>query len=451
MDQSTTSGFANIFKVPEIKKRLLFVLIALAVYRLGAAIPIPGINGQALKALFAANSNGLLGFLDIFSGGAMSNFSVLSMGVMPYINASIIMSLLQGAHVIPYLDRLAKEGELGRRKINQMTRLFTLFLAAFQSFGLTAAFSHMPVPGGAPIVLNPTPMFYFTTVVTLVTGTMFVMWLGEQITDRGIGNGISLIIFAGIVDRMPSAVMHMIELVKADEIGIVMALAIAAMIFIVMASVVWVETAQRKIPVQYARRQVGNRVYGGSSSYLPIKVDQSGVIAVIFAVSLLSLPMMVVQYSPNGKIAQWVNDFFSSSTTVYELIYVALIVFFCYFYNSVSFNPKELSENMKKWGGFIPGIRPGEPTAQYIEAVLNRVTLGGALFVAAIAVLPDIMRRKFNVPFYFGGTSLLIVVGVALDTISQLEAHLVMRNYEPLMKGGGRIRGRWFNVGGAGS
>ncbi|MFA5162639.1 MAG: preprotein translocase subunit SecY [Elusimicrobiales bacterium] len=441
-----TTSLANIFKVPDLKKRLLFVLGALAIYRLGAVIPIPGVNGHALKALFDAHRNSLLGFLDIFSGGAMSRFSILSMGVMPYINASIIMSLLQGAHVVPYLDRLAKEGELGRRKLNQITRAFTLFLGAFQSFGLTVALTHMSPGAGEPIVANLTPLFYFTTVLTLVTGTMFVMWLGEQITERGIGNGISLIIFAGIVDRMPSAFMNLIRLIQADEISIIMAIIIAALVFAVMACVVWVETAQRKIPVQYARRQVGNRVYGGASSYLPLKVDQSGVIAVIFAVSLLSVPMTIAQFNPGGRLSQWVNNVFGQSGGVYDIMYAVLVIFFCYFYNSVSLNPKDLSENMKKWGGFIPGIRPGEPTATYIEWVLNRITLGGALFVAAIAVLPDLLRNKFNVPFYFGGTSLLIVVGVALDTISQLEAHLVMRNYEPLMKGG-RIRGRWFNVG----
>jgi preprotein translocase subunit SecY len=444
MDANT---IGNLFKIPELKKRVLFVLFALAVFRMGAAIPIPGINAEALKSMFEAQSGGLLGFLDIFSGGALGRFSILSMGVMPYINASIIMSLLQGAHVLPYLDRLAKEGELGRKKINQITRIFTLFLATFQSFGLTVALSKMPVPGNVPIIINPSPLFYATTVLTLVTGTMFVMWLGEQMTERGIGNGISLIIFAGIVDRLPAAVNNLVKLIQMEEVSLLMGLFLLAGAFVIMACVVWVETAQRKIPVQYAKRMVGRKMYGGASSYLPLKVDQSGVIAVIFAVSILSIPMTVMQFNPGSGFAQKIFSFFNESNWVYESAYAFLIIFFCYFYNSVSINPKDLAENMKKMGGFIPGIRPGQPTANHIEWILNRITLGGALFVVAIAVLPDILRKEFNMPFYFGGTALLIVVGVALDTIGQLEAHLLAKNYEPMMKGG-RIKGRWFNVGG---
>ncbi|MDD4004754.1 MAG: preprotein translocase subunit SecY [Elusimicrobiaceae bacterium] len=436
----------NLFRIPELKKRMLFVLIALAVYRAGAAIPIPGINSEALRSLFDANRNNLLGFLDIFSGGALGKFSILSMGVMPYINASIIMSLLSGAHVIPYLDRLSKEGELGRRKVNQITRVFTLVLAAFQSFGLTMALSHMPTPGNVPIVIDPSPLFFFTTVLTLTTGTLFVMWLGEQMTENGIGNGISLIIFAGIVDRIPSGILNLVRLVQADEIGIVFALVMAVAIFGIMGFVIWVETAQRKIPVQYAKRQVGRKMVGGASSYLPLKVDQSGVIAVIFAISLLMLPMTIMQFNPTAAWAQSLMDYFNSGGFLYEAAYAALIVFFCYFYNSVSINPKELADNMKKWGGFIPGIRAGDPTASHIEWILNRITFGGALFVVLIAIVPDVLRQKYALPFSFGGTTLLIVVGVALDTIGQLEAHLLMRNYEPMMKGQ-RIRGRWFNVG----
>lgn len=436
----------DLFKIQDLRKRVFFVLGALAVYRLGAAVPIPGINAEALKSLFDAHRNSLLGFLDIFSGGALGRFSIFSMGVMPYINASIIMSLLQGAHVMPYLDRLAKEGELGRRKINQITRFFTLFLAAFQSFGLTMAISKMPTPGNVPVVVNPTASFYFVTVLTLTAGTIFIMWLGEQITERGIGNGISLIIFAGIVDRFPGAVTNMIKLVQLEEVSLLSALLIIALVVGVIGFVIWVETGQRKIPVQYAKRVVGRKVYGGASTFLPLKVDQSGVIAVIFAVSLLSVPMTLVQFNPGSVWGQRILSLLNPSNWIYQLFYVALIIFFCYFYNSVSMNPKDLAENMKKWGGFIPGIRPGEPTSAHIEWILNRITLGGALFVAAVAVLPDYMRRQFNVPFYFGGTSLLIVVGVALDTMGQLEAHLIMRNYEGFSKQG-RIKGRWFNVG----
>ncbi|MBI5744813.1 MAG: preprotein translocase subunit SecY [Elusimicrobia bacterium] len=436
----------DIFKIQDLKKRIFFVLGALAVYRLGATIPIPGINTSALQAIFEAQKGSLLGFLDIFSGGALGRFSIFSMGVMPYINASIIMSLVQGAHVFPILDRLQKEGETGRRKIVQFTRVFTLLLAAFQSLGLTLALTKMQAGGGPSIVLNPTFGFYFVTVTTLVTGTMFVMWLGEQITERGIGNGISLIIFAGIVDRLPAAVMDMIKLIQIDEMSILTGLLIVAMVLAIIGFVIWVETAQRKIPVQYAQRMVGRKMYGGASTFLPLKVDQSGVIAVIFAVSLLSVPYTIGSFNPGAPWAQKLMGLMNHSSILYQLFYVALIIFFCYFYNSVSINPKDLAENMKKWGGFIPGIRPGEPTASHIEWVLNRITLGGALFVSLIAVLPDYLRAKFNVPFYFGGTSLLIVVGVALDTIAQTEAHLVMRNYEGFYKNS-RVKGRWFNVG----
>jgi len=300
--------------------------------------------------------------------------------------------------------------------------------------------------GGPSIVTNPTLGFYFVTVLTLVTGTMFVMWLGEQVTERGIGNGISLIIFAGIVGELPSAVMGMIKLVQVDEISLLSGLLILAMVFVIVAFVIWVQTAQRKIPVQYAQRMVGRKMMGGASTFLPLKVDQSGVIAVIFAVSLLSVPYTIGSFNPNAAWSQKLMSYMSHTSLLYQAAYVGLIIFFCYFYNSVSINPKDLAENMKKWGGFIPGIRPGEPTASHIEWVMNRITLGGALFVSLIAVLPDYLRAKFNVPFYFGGTSLLIVVGVALDTIAQTEAHLVMRNYEGFYKNS-RIKGRWFNVG----
>ena len=436
----------DIFKIQDLKKRIFFVLGALAVYRLGASIPIPGINTAALQAIFEAQKGSILGFLDIFSGGALGRFSLFSMGVMPYINASIIMSLVQGAHIFPVLDRLQKEGESGRKKITQFTRYFTLFLAAFQSLGLTIAMTKMQAGGGPTIVINPTLGFYFVTVLTLVTGTIFVMWLGEQITERGIGNGISLIIFAGIVCALPSAVMNMVQLVQIDEISLITAILILAAVLAIVGFVIWVETAQRKIPVQYAQRMVGRKMYGGASTFLPLKVDQSGVIAVIFAVSLMSVPYTIGSFNPGAPWAQKLMAMMNHTSILYQLVYVGLIVFFCYFYNSVSINPKDLAENMKKWGGFIPGIRPGEPTAQHIEWVMNRITLGGALFVSLIAVLPDYLRAKFNVPFYFGGTSLLIVVGVALDTIAQTEAHLVMRNYEGFYKNS-RVKGRWFNVG----
>ena len=445
-ENNPTANILNIFQSPELKKRILFVAIALAVFRVAAIIPIPGINAEALAAFFKQHEGGLLGFLDIFSGGALGKFSVLALGIMPYINASIIMSLIKGAHVIPYLDKLSKEGEYGRRKENQITRVFALILALAQGFGLTFALTRMSAPGNLNMVIDPSFAFIFTTTLTLATGTMFLMWLGEQMTEKGIGNGISLIIFAGIVDRLPSAISGLIKLVSAEEISLLTALLILAVVVCIMGLVVWVETAQRQIPVQYPKRMVGNKMYGGKTSYLPLKIDQSGVIAVIFAMSVLSLPLTIAQFMPESPFAQKVGEFMGRGNLLYTTIYVALIIFFCYFYNSMSFNPKDIAENMKKWGGFIPGIRPGEPTQHYIEWVMNRITLSGAIFVAAIAVLPDFLRMKFNVSFYFGGTSLLIVVGVALDTVGQIQAHLLAHNYQPLMKGRG-IKGRWFNVG----
>ena len=439
-------GLADIFEVPELRKRVLFTLGAIAVFRIGASIPIPGVNGEAIRAIFAAQQSSLLGFLNTFSGGALGRFSIFSMGVVPYINASIIMSLLQGAHVLPFLDRLAKEGELGRRKLNNYTRYLTLFLAVFQSFGLTIAITKMDAPGGLPTVIDPSWTFYCVTVLTMTAGTIFVMWLGEQMTEQGIGNGVSLLIFTGIVESIPAAAYSLFELVRLEEINLFAAIAIVAALAAVIVIVVWVETAQRKIPVQYAKRMVGRKMYGGSQSYLPLKVDQSGVIAVIFALSLLSVPVTIVTFAPDQPWAQTVMQWFQGGSYWYDAIYAGLIIFFCYFYNSVSINPVDLAENMKKSGGFIPGIRPGEPTAKHIEWILERITLGGALFVAAIAIMPDVMKREFSVPFFFGGTSLLIAVGVALDTMGQLEAHLIMRHYEGFLKKG-RIQGRWFNVG----
>jgi preprotein translocase subunit SecY len=439
-------GLGDIFEIPELRKRVLFTLGAIAVFRIGAAIPIPGVNGDAIRAIFNAQQSSLLGFLNTFSGGALGRFSIFSMGVVPYINASIIMSLLQGAHVLPFLDRLAKDGELGRRKMNSYTRYLTLFLAVFQSFGLTIAISKMQAPGGLPTVVDPTWAFYCVTVLTMTAGTIFVMWLGEQMTESGIGNGVSLLIFTGIVERLPAAGWSLFELVRLEEINLFAAIAILAALLAVIIAVVWVETAQRQIPVQYAKRMVGRKMYGGSQSYLPLKVDQSGVIAVIFALSLLSVPVTIATFMPNANTSEGIMRFFRGGNWVYDGVYAGLIIFFCYFYNSVSINPVDLADNMKKSGGFIPGIRPGEPTAKYIEAILEKITLGGALFVAAIAVMPDILKREFNVPFFFGGTSLLIAVGVALDTMGQLEAHLIMRHYEGFLKKG-RIQGRWFNVG----
>ena len=440
-------SFADIFKIPELRKRVFFTLGILVVYRVGVAIPIPGIDATAIQQLFKSQANNFLGFLDMFSGGAMSRMSIFAMGVMPYINSSIIMSLLQGAHVIPYLDRLAKEGESGRRQLNKITRYFTLLLALIQSFGLTTLITKIRLGQDIAVVREPGALFVFTTVITLTAGTIFIMWLGEQITELGIGNGISLMIFTGIVDRLPSALNQMRRMVfDLQEMSLLTAIALLALVVVVVGLVVWVETAQRKIPVQYARRMVGRKMYGGASTFLPLKVDQSGVIAVIFAVSLLSVPVTFASFNPDGEWSKKILGLWNHRALWYETAYAGLIIFFCYFYNSVQFNPMDLADNLKKWGGFIPGIRPGEPTAEYINTVLTRITLGGALFVAALAILPDILHRVMNTPFYFGGTSILIVVGVALDTVGQLESHLIMRHYEGFSKTG-RVKGRWFNVG----
>lgn len=444
------NSFANIFKIPDLRRRILFTLGILVIYRVGVAIPIPGIDAAALQQLFKSQSNNFLGFLDMFSGGALGRMSIFALGVMSYINSSIIMSLLQGAHVIPYLDRLAKEGETGRKQMNKITRYFTLLLALIQSYGLTTLITKITLPGEIAVVRDPGALFIFTTVITLTTGTLFIMWLGEQITELGIGNGISLMIFTGIVDRFfPAAKNLIVDIFQLQQRSIVGALGLLAFILLVTGLVVWVETAQRKIPVQYAKRMVGRKMYGGASTFLPLKVDQSGVIAVIFAVSLLSVPVTFASFNPDAELSKKVMGFWSGRHWWYEALYAGLIIFFCYFYNSVQFNPMDLAENLKKWGGFIPGIRPGEPTATYINTVLSRITLGGALFVAALAILPDLLHRFVNTPFYFGGTSVLITVGVALDTIGQLESRLIMGHYEGFSKTG-RVKGRWFNVGAGG-
>ena len=438
----------DLFKIKELRKRILVTLGVLALYRLGVVIPIPGVNADALAFIFKQQANSLVDFINVFSGGAFARMSIFSMGIMPYINASIIMSLLQGAHVIPYLDHLAKEGEAGRKRLNQITRYATVGLAIIQSFGLTQLIARLPLPGDIPVVQDPGLAFTLTSMITLVTGTVFVMWLGEQITEFGVGNGTSLIIFTGIVESLPRSVMNVArEVFELQQRTLFGAAFLAALVLVVTGLVVWLETGQRKIPVQYAKRVVGRKMMGGQSTFLPLKVDQSGVIAVIFAVSLLSFPVTIASFSPQAPWARTVMSIFNRSSWGYNVVYASLIIFFCYFYNSVSFNPKDIAENLKKWGGFVLGIRPGEQTAQYLEKVMERITLGGSLAVATLAVLPTIFQQKFNAPFFFGGTSILIVVGVALDTISQLESHLIMRHYEGFSKTGrveGRGRGRWY-------
>lgn len=440
----------DLFKIKDLRRRILITLGVLALYRLGALIPVPGVNAEALSVLFKGQANSLVDFINVFSGGAFARMSIFAMGIMPYINASIIMSLLQGAHVIPYLDGLAKEGEAGRKKLNQITRYVTVLLATIQSFGLTQLIARLPLPGDIPVVQDPGLAFTLTTMVTLVTGTVFVMWLGEQITEFGVGNGISLIIFSGIVEQLPGAILGVIrEVFELQQRTLFGALFLLAMVIVVTGLVVWLATGQRKIPVQYAKRVVGRKMMGGQSTFLPLKVDQSGVIAVIFAVSLLSFPVTIASFSPQAPWAQSTMRIFDQASWYYNAIYAALIIFFCYFYNSVSFNPKDIAENLKKWGGFVLGIRPGEQTAQYLERVMERITLGGSVSVALLAVLPTLLQGQFNAPFFFGGTSILIVVGVALDTMAQLESHLIMRHYEGFSKTGrveGRGRGRWYSA-----
>ncbi len=426
-------GFKNIGKIPELQKRILMTFLLLAVYRVGTHVPTPGIDTKALAAFFAEARGSLLGLFDLFAGGALSNLSVFALGIMPYISASIILQLL--VVVIPHLEKLSKEGEAGRRKITQYTRYGTVLLSLIQGLGIAVGLESMAGPSGASIVLEPGWSFRIMTVITLTAGTSFIMWLGEQITERGIGNGISLIIFAGIVCRGPTAVANTLRLVSTGEMGIFVMLAIFILMVAVVGVIVFVEGAQRKIPVQYAKRVVGRKVYGGQTTHLPLKLNTAGVIPPIFASSIIMFPATIANFVPHPWMKE-VANYLMPGRLVYELLYVAFIVFFCYFYTAVVFNPADVAENMKKYGGFVPGIRPGKKTAEYIDNVLSRLTFSGAIYVSAVCVLPSILISYFNVPFYFGGTALLIVVGVALDTAGQIEAHLLTRQYEGLLKKG---------------
>jgi len=434
-------GFQNIGKIPELKKRIIFTLFMLAVYRVGCHIPTPGIDGAALSAFFSARQGTLFGLFDMFSGGALSQMSVMALGIMPYISASIILELL--TVVVPHLEKLKKEGEQGRKKITQYTRYGTVILSVIQGFGIAVGLERMSSPGGAMVVPIGGWGFRLLTVVTLTAGTAFLMWLGEQITERGIGNGISLIIFSGIVARFPVAVANTFRLMGTGEVTpFFMALLLALMIAVV-GFIVFVERGQRRIPVQYAKRVVGRRMYGGQSTHLPLKVNTSGVIPPIFASSIIMFPATIANFL-NVKEIPWLQtvvNFLNPGHIVYILIYVVFIVFFCYFYTAVHFNPVDVADNMKKYGGFIPGIRPGKNTAEYIDRVLTRITFTGAIYVSAVCVLPHLLISRLNVPFYFGGTALLIVVGVAMDTSNQIESHMLTRHYEGFMKKGlGRVR-----------
>jgi preprotein translocase subunit SecY len=431
-------GFANIGRIPELKRRILATLALLAVYRIGVHIPTPYINTHALEAYFNAAKGTLLGLFDMFSGGALSHFSVFALGIMPYISASIILQLL--TVVIPTLEKLSKEGEAGRKKITQYTRYGTVILSTIQGFGIAVGLESQHAPGDVPLVLMSGWAFRIITVLTLTAGTAFIMWLGEQITERGIGNGISLIIFAGIVAGIPNALISTTRLVQAGEMSIFILTGLAAMMLLVVAFIIFMERGQRRIPVQYAKRVVGRRVYGGQNTHIPLKINASGVIPPIFASSLMMFPATVANFIKVSWV-QSVSHALSPGHWVYVILYIGLIIFFCFFYTAIVFNPLDVADNMKKYGGFIPGIRPGKPTAEYLDKVLSRITLGGALYISAVCVLPTILIQRFGVPFYFGGTALLIVIGVAMDTLAQIEAHMLSRHYEGFLKSS-RMKGR---------
>ena len=452
----------NIFSIPELRKRVIFTLLLLAVYRVGAQIPNPGISASALAEFWQAQKGSILGFIDLFSGRNMSRMTIFALGIMPYISSSIILQLLQV--VWPYLERLSKEGELGRKKITQYTRYGTIAICLIQAFGIAMFLEALKSPGGARIVPNPGMGFKLLTILTLTTGTVFVMWLGEQISERGIGNGISLIIFAGIVVDFPRGLNGVISGLRTGSMDPLRLIFLGALMLAVVAFIVYVERGQRRIPVSYAKRVVGRKVYGGQSTHLPLRVNTGGVIPIIFAASIITIPSTLAQLS-KVPVFQTIATQFSLGMPLYNVFYVTAIIFFTYFYVSIIFNPTDVAENLRKYGGFIPGIRPGKNTSDHIDDILSRITLVGAIYLAAIALLPEFLLTGFkvqalpwignfleanlpkwfsqgmNIDFYFGGTSILIVVGVAMDTLQQIEAQLVMRHYDGFMRRG-RIRGR---------
>ena len=421
-------------KFGELRQRLVFLVLALLVFRLGAHIPVPGIDPDQLAQLFAGQKDGILGMFNLFSGGALSRFTVFALGIMPYISASIIMQLM--TIVIPTLEALKKEGQAGQRKITQYTRYATVFLATFQAMGISVALQAQP-----GLVLNPGLMFELNTVVTLVTGTMFLMWLGEQITERGLGNGISIIIFGGIVSGLPSALASLLELVRTGSMNIISALLIVVICVAVTYFVVFVERGQRRILVNYAKRQVGNKVYGGQSSYFPLKLNMAGVIPPIFASSIILFPATIAGWftsgEPTNMFSRIIKDLAATlapGQPVYTILYAAAIIFFCFFYTALVFNSRDTAENLKKSGAFVPGIRPGDQTARYIDKILVRLTLAGAIYMVLVCLLPEFLVLKYNVPFYFGGTSLLIIVVVAMDFMAQVQSFVMQQQYGSLMK-----------------
>jgi len=431
-------GLGGIGQVPELRKRIGFTLLMLAVYRVGVQIPTPGIDVAAMASFFDRAQGTLFGMFNMFSGGALENMSILSLGIMPYISASIIIQLLTVA--IPHLEALKKEGEAGRKKISQYTRYGTVGLSVIQGLGIAITLESLTAPGGAPVVAEPGWSFRLLSALTFMSGTVFLMWLGEQITERGVGNGISLIIFAGIVARMPSAMIDTFSLMRTGDIHLALVIFLLVMMVAVIGFICFMERSHRRIPVQYARRVVGRKVYGGQSTHLPLKVNTAGVIPPIFASSILMFPATIanfIQVPWMQSVAQGLRP----GSLFYEIIFVMAIIFFCYFYTAMIFNPVDIADNMKKHGGYVPGLRPGRRTSEYIDRVLTRITLIGAIYVSAICVLPSILISKLNVPFYFGGTALLIVVGVGMDTMAQIESHLITRSYEGFMKGA-RLKGR---------
>ncbi len=426
-------NFGAFAKATELKKRIWFTLGALIVYRLGTYIPTPGIDPEALKEIFSQQAGGILGMFDMFAGGALSRMTIFALNIMPYISASIIMQLMTA--VSPQLDALKKEGEIGRKKINQYTRYGTVFLAAIQAYGIAVGLEGMSGASGSA-VLESGYFFRLTTVITLVGGTIFLMWLGEQITQRGIGNGISLIIFAGIVANLPTALASTLELGRTGAISTLLILVLIVLVAVVIAFIVFIERSQRRIMIQYPKRQVGNKMLGGESTHLPLKLNVSGVIPPIFASSLLLLPMTVVGFSA-GQGPEWLTTFMAflgRGQPLYIFIYISLIVFFAFFYTAIVFNPVDTADNLKRNGGFVPGIRPGKNTADYLDYVLTRLTVVGAAYLATVCILPELLISQYSVPFYFGGTSLLIVVTVTMDTVTQIQSHLIAHQYEGLIK-----------------
>jgi len=445
--RTTLEAFRNMFRVPELRRRILFTVSIIAIYRLGTFVPIPGVNFQVLERYFAeleqAAGGGFLSVFNLFTGGAFGRLSIFALGIMPYITTSIMMQLM--TTVIPTLEKLAKEGEAGRRKINQYTRYGTIIICLVQGLGMIAMVTRLEVDiqarFGVPLITVSGVFFTFLAVMTWTTGTMFLMWLGDQISDRGIGNGISLLIFASIVERVPSLIGNIVVMVQTGQLSLPLVVVFLVVLIALIAGVVWLQVSHRKIPIQYAQRMVGRRIYGGQNTYLPLKVDYSGVIAIIFAQAVLQFPQMFLEPLKGSAFFGGLHSFLNNPV-IYNGLFFTLIVFFCYFYTAIIFNPHDIAENVKKYGGFIPGVRPGKPTADFIEQVLVRLTLVGAVSVGCIAIIPNIFfSRVMNIPFAFGGTAILILVGVALDTMKQIESHLLIRHYDGFMSQG-KLRAR---------